>query len=147
MRQRNIDFQTFQRIAAQRLAIWIGVIALLSASPIALVARIDTIPKWVYLVALVALIQIALAVYLWQTADWSSLWIATLWCTVATIGYTALFAWLSQATADHLVLAQFELATYLRGGRLAAWSFLMLCLNGFWSYVAGKRAARWKSNV
>ena len=107
--------------------------------------------RWVALVLVIGIVQLAYVVYLVQLPDWSTVWMATLTHAAITFGY-ALILGVSCADAlgwSTLGAQEYGLASYLGfademySRRAIPWSATMLCLFGLLTYGCGRTALCW----
>ena len=101
------------------------------------------LPRWCYAIFFVALVQFAYTVYLIQLVDWSSTWVVTILTMLSATGYAVILGLALLAPDRGPLVEMFDLAGRLTDRRVAAWSFIMLCLTGLWSYAGGRFSIRW----
>ena len=101
------------------------------------------LPRWCYAIFFVALVQFAYTVCLIQLVDWSSTWVVTILTMLSATGYAVILGLALLAPDRGPLVEMFDLAGRLTDRRVAAWSFIMLCLTGLWSYAGGRFSIRW----
>ena len=103
------------------------------------------LPAWCYLIFFVALVQFAYTIYLVQLVDWSSTWVLTVVTMLSATGYSVVLGLALLTPGRGQLVELLDLADQLPDRRVAAWSFIMLCLTSLWSYASGRFSIRWFS--
>lgn len=104
----------------------------------------ELIPRWVYLLMLGSVLQMAYAFYLWQLPDWSSLWVVALFSLGMAALYAGLLAIRLLAVEDHSLLATLQLnLADISPGRQAGWCLVLLILFGSYCYFSGRAGLKW----
>lgn len=104
----------------------------------------ELIQRWVYLLILASILQIAYGVYLWQLPDWSSLWVVALVSlSVATL-YAALLAIRVLADENHSFLAFLQLnMADISPAKQSGWCLIIVILFGTYCYFVGRAGLKW----
>ena len=100
--------------------------------------------RWAYVLVLVAVLQLAYAIYLIQIPDWSSVWVVSIATLLLATAYATLMGIRLLASDTNSVIRFFDLHdNAFTSGQEAGWCLIMLILTGVVSYLAGRFGARW----
>jgi hypothetical protein len=137
--------------AAFYLAVALAVLAVFGVSPavwewFALWQKPEApaTPPWVYALLMVAVLQLAYAVYLAQAPDWSALWTTTIATLAAAAAWATLLGTTLMGRQESMLVTLFRYSDKLAGNRAAMWCFVMLCFTSVLAYFFGLTAVRWQ---
>ena len=104
----------------------------------------ELIQRWVYLLMLSSILQVAYGIYLWQLPDWSSLWVVALVSLGVATLYAALLAIRVLADENHsfLALLQLNLAD-ISPAKQSGWCLVIVILFGTYCYFSGRAGLKW----
>jgi hypothetical protein len=100
-------------------------------------------PPWVFALLIAGVLQIAYAVYLAQTPDWSALWTTTVAMLLSAAAWATLLGTTLLGRDESSLVVLFRYADKLEGNRAAMWCFIMLCFTSVITYFLGLTATRW----
>ena len=100
--------------------------------------------RWAYVLLLVAMLQLAYAIYLVQIPDWSSVWVVSIATLLLATTYATLMSIRLLSGDTNGVIRFLDLHdNAFSSGQEAGWCLIMLILTGLVSYLAGRFGARW----
>jgi hypothetical protein len=101
------------------------------------------ISRWVFLLLLAAVVQIAYAVYLVQMPDWSTVWVVSLMTLALAVVYAMLVGVLMLSGPQSEFVQLLGLEDQRSGNRAAGWCVIMLSLSCLLAYATGQVSVRW----
>jgi hypothetical protein len=101
------------------------------------------VSRWVFLLLLASIVQIAYAVYLVQMPDWSTVWVVSLVTLALAMVYAMLVGVLMLSGAQSELVQLLGLEDQLSGNRAAGWCTIMLSLSCLLAYATGQVSVRW----
>jgi hypothetical protein len=126
--------------AAYVLSIVTGALAMLGAWPALVALGHPPAAGWVWIVLLLAAVEVTYAIWLASLPDWSTLWIGMVLCAgLAAIQALALGLVMATPAMRSLPIGLDEVRT-----SLGSWSACLLALHAGLAYAAGWISTRWR---
>lgn len=145
----------YQADASRRTTVYQLAAALILASLFSLVPAVMDIAehfrtidspgvsRWVFLLLLAAIVQIAYTVYLVQMPDWSTVWVVSLVTLALAMVYAMLVGVLMLSGPQSEFVQLLGLEDQRSGNRAVGWCAIMLSLSCLLAYAAGQVSVRW----
>lgn len=101
------------------------------------------VSRWVFMLMLAAIVQIAYAVYLVHMPDWSTLWVVSLVTLALAMVYAMLVGVLMLSGPQSELVQLLGLEDQRSGNRAVGWCAIMLSLSCLLAYATGQVSVRW----
>ena len=100
--------------------------------------------RWAIVIGMLAVVQIAYAIYLIQLPDWTTVWMVTLFA----LGCAALYAMALGLTVisgkDGSLVHFLQLSEQVAGGKAPLWCLCMMSVMTLLAFFAGRLSVRWR---
>lgn len=145
-----IEMEASTRLWAGQLAVGLLLAALFSCGP----SAIDLVDYWrnpeeqfvarwaLFLLAL-GLLQSAFALYVWQLADWTSLWVLTIVSLAVASGFAMMLGVILVAGQESQLVAALQLQDRLIGNKAQLWCLCMIAVYTVLAFFAGRACTFW----
>lgn len=144
----EIDASTKQW--GMQLALGLMVTALFSSAPgiwdcidYISVADEGFIARWALLLLALGVLQGAFAIYVWQLADWTSLWIVTLLSLAIASGFAMMLGVIFVAGQESQLVTALQLEDRLIGNKAHLWCLCMVAVYTVVAFFAGRACSQW----
>ncbi len=133
-----------------QLAVGLMVTALFSSAPgiwdcidYISVAEEGFIARWALLLLALGVLQGAFAIYVWQLADWTSLWVVTLLSLAIASGFAMMLGVIFVAGQESQLVTALQLEDRLIGNKAHLWCLCMVAVYTVVAFFAGRACSQW----
>jgi len=145
-----IEIEISTRQWGGQLAVGLLVAALFSCGPSA-IDLVDYwrnpeeqfVARWALLLLALGLLQAAFALYVWQLADWTSLWVLTIVSLAVASGFAMMLGVILVAGQESQLMTALQLQDRLIGNKAQLWCLCMIAVYTVLAFFAGRACTFW----
>ncbi len=101
------------------------------------------VARWALVLLVLGVLQLAYATYLWQLADWTSLWVVTLLALVVASGFAMMLGVILVAGQESQLVSALQLQDRLIGNKAHLWCLCMIAVYTVMAFFAGRACTLW----
>jgi hypothetical protein len=138
-----------QRMRATYLSLGMLIVSIVSLIPVGMylveTASVSqqVIATWVGILMLLGAVNLVYAVYVYQLADWTSVWVAACWLLANSVILAVTLSALALSGPAGRFTGLIGMSVGLHP-KAILWLLMMLSLTGLMAYLAGRESFRWK---
>lgn len=145
-----IEIEISTRQWAGQLAVGLLIAAVFSCGPSA-IDLVDYwknpeeqfVARWALLLLALGCLQAAFAFYVWQLADWTSLWVLTILSLAVASGFAMMLGVILVAGQESQLVAALQLQDRLIGNKAQLWCLCMIAVYTVLAFFAGRACTFW----
>ncbi|MGV3606393.1 MAG: hypothetical protein ACO1RA_08285 [Planctomycetaceae bacterium] len=101
------------------------------------------VARWALLLLALGCLQVAFAFYVWQLADWTSLWVLTILSLAVASGFAMMLGVILVAGQESQLVAALQLQDRLIGNKAQLWCLCMIAVYTVLAFFAGRACTFW----
>lgn len=101
------------------------------------------VARWALVLLVLGTLQAAYATYLWQLADWTSLWVVTLLSLAIASGFAMMLGIVLVAGEESQLIGALQLQDRLIGNKAHLWCLCMIAVYTVVAFFAGRACTHW----